>query len=995
VRHSTFQEDTTGLYMAGLGTSGADVYGNLFVDSTAHDVVLQGSCVANVIHDNRLWGDAGDGVWIMQNLTYPNHDNVFYRNDFRGHTTHAADDNGVGVDRFFDAYPWGNFWDNATGLDEYGGPDQDIPGADEVFDTPHYETQVVDPYPRTAADDTPPDTKITSAPTGWIATRDASFTWEGSDDRTPQEYLAFHLAIDDDGVADTATTLSYEGLAEGEHVFSVAARDCMGNEDDDPPTAEFGVDVSPPLTEDDGDTAWHQWDTTVYFSAWDKYSGVDYTEYSLDGGGSWTTGDQVTIPAPSDGSGDGVFTIFYRSVDVAGNVEEPRSCIVKVSTQGFAFAHDGAPVGGVADRVNDVAVADLDGDGDLDVIAGCGKGADAEIVAWENDGTPFDGGWTHVDVGASADSVHSVGAADLDNDGDVDIVAGHGDTPTSLITAFENDGTPFDGGWTEHPLGVVTSDLTCHAEVALADLDGDGWTDIASVTSAYGGAGSLIIWRNTTDPWGAPWPALPLWGAFSMGSIAILDLDGDPWPDIAVSYNEGTVATFTNPGPPLSDSWAILGAGVGGPGMISTIAPADFTGDGRDDFATSIGYLPFCSQVVWVNPGGAAWPMVGYANIPATSVDAGDLDLDGVLDLFSGSHGAGPELLAHPGTGPSPWGGFSTYEVADLDAAVRDVTLADFDGDGDLDAVSGGDVSAGDEVLAWENLRVVDTADPWSWSTYDGSWATRSVDLGVHAGDAGSGVRAIQYRVGDHGPWADAPPANLKAHKRGWAGGVFTVQFRALDNAGNVESANSLSVYVDRRAPVTTDDHDDDEWSSEDVYVYLDSVDEVSGVRYVRYSIDDGTWQTSQWFSIAALEDHSNDGVHTVRYYGVDWAGNREATKTCLVRIDTTAPLLVRAAATRVAAPEAAGGPARGARGPATTLRVRFAVLDPGSSRVGAVVTVRDVRGLVLARTALAGVGVGKLRTLTFTGAAARSAARVSIVVRDAAGSARLRTVRL
>ena len=186
VRHSTFQEDTTGLFMAGLGTSGADVYGNLFVDSAAYDVVLQGSCVANLIHDNRLWGGDGDGVWIMENLTYPNHDNVFYRNDFRGHTSHASDDNGVGVDRFFDAYPWGNFWDDATGPDEYGGPGQDVLGADGVFDTPHYEDQVVDPYPATTADGSPPDTKITSAPTGWVATRDVSFAWEGSDDRTPQ-----------------------------------------------------------------------------------------------------------------------------------------------------------------------------------------------------------------------------------------------------------------------------------------------------------------------------------------------------------------------------------------------------------------------------------------------------------------------------------------------------------------------------------------------------------------------------------------------------------------------------------------------------------------------------------------------------------------------------------------------------------------------------------------------------------------------------------------
>ena len=326
---------------------------------------------------------------------------------------------------------------------------------------------------------------------------------------------------------------------------------------------------------------------------------------------------------------------------------------------------------------------------------------------------------------------------------------------------------------------------------------------------------------------------------------------------------------------------------------------------------------------------------------------------------------------------------------------MRDVALADLDGDGDLDAVSGGDVSPRDEVLAWENLHIVDTADPWSWSEYDGSWATRGLDLGIHAGDADSGVRGIQYRVGDRGPWSGAPPANLRANKRGWAGGAFTLQFRAVDRAGNVEPPNEVWLAIDRRAPVTTEDHDDDEWSSEDVTVWFDSNDNVSGVRYIRYSIDGAVWQSGWWFTIAALEDHSNDGVHTVRYYAVDWAGNREPTKTCTVRIDTTAPLLVRAAAVRAAAPATAGGPVRGARGPAASLRVSFAAIDPGSARVGALVTVRDARGRVLARTAFAGVRVGALRTLRFSGATARSAARVTLVVRDASGSARVRTLRL
>ncbi len=57
-----------------------------------------------------------------------------------------------------------------------------------------------------------------------------------------------------------------------------------------------------------------------------------YTEYSLDGGTTWTQGTSVTIPAPADHSNDGLHTILYYSVDNAGNTEKAESCSVKIDT---------------------------------------------------------------------------------------------------------------------------------------------------------------------------------------------------------------------------------------------------------------------------------------------------------------------------------------------------------------------------------------------------------------------------------------------------------------------------------------------------------------------------------------------------------------------------------------------------------------------------------------------------------------------------------------
>ncbi|MDO9498080.1 MAG: hypothetical protein Q7J48_20420 [Nocardioides sp.] len=100
----------------------------------------------------------------------------------------------------------------------------------------------------------------------------------------------------------------------------------------------------------------------------------------------------------------------------------------------------------------------------------------------------------------------------------------------------------------------------------------------------------------------------------------------------------------------------------------------------------------------------------------------------------------------------------------------------------------------------------------------------------------------------------------------------------------------------DTTAPTTTDDADN-LWHKTPVTVNLTAVDNddgsgmVGGAAKTQYKIDGAeTWTTGTSVSIAAPTDHSNDGAHTVSYRSTDAAGNVEATKTCTVKIDTTAP---------------------------------------------------------------------------------------------------------
>jgi hypothetical protein len=95
------------------------------------------------------------------------------------------------------------------------------------------------------------------------------------------------------------------------------------------------ADSTPPVTTASGcDANWHDTAVTVHFGATDNAggSGVDYTEFSTDGGSDWTQGDSVQMLAPADHSGDGLHTILYKSVDNAGNWETAKTVTVKIDT---------------------------------------------------------------------------------------------------------------------------------------------------------------------------------------------------------------------------------------------------------------------------------------------------------------------------------------------------------------------------------------------------------------------------------------------------------------------------------------------------------------------------------------------------------------------------------------------------------------------------------------------------------------------------------------
>ena len=86
-----------------------------------------------------------------------------------------------------------------------------------------------------------------------------------------------------------------------------------------------------PETTDDLTVSWANHPVTVHLSATDADSGVNHTNFQVDGG-PIQIGNVLTIPAPADGSNDGPHLISYYSVDNAGNIELPLLISVWIDT---------------------------------------------------------------------------------------------------------------------------------------------------------------------------------------------------------------------------------------------------------------------------------------------------------------------------------------------------------------------------------------------------------------------------------------------------------------------------------------------------------------------------------------------------------------------------------------------------------------------------------------------------------------------------------------
>ena len=399
---------------------------------------------------------------------------------------------------------------------------------------------------------------------------------------------------------------------------------------------------------------------------------VDENTFNVDGsmtgeipGAFNTSGSTVTFNPTNNFSPGEIVTVTITTSLLSSDVSSltnPITWQFTVKSSPAAMEITGQEVISTsASGAESVYAADIDGDGDMDVLSA--SYSDNKIAWYKNTDGAGTFGAQQV-ISTSANGPQSVYAADLDGDGDLDVLSAS--VNDNKIAWYANT----DGAGTFGAQQIITTSAASTYNVYAADLDGDG--DIDVLSASY--FDNKIAWYENTDGAGT-FGAQKVITTSAGGALSVYasDLDGDGDMDVlSASTNDNKIAWYENT-------------------------------DGAGTFS--------------------AQKIITTSAHNAKSVYAADLDGDGDLDVLSASRGDN-KIAWYENTDGA--GTFGTQQVITTSAiGTFSVYSADLDGDGDMDVLS--DLSSNNRIAWYENtdgagtfgtLQVITTSTSYPYSVY-------------------------------------------------------------------------------------------------------------------------------------------------------------------------------------------------------------------------------------------------------------------------------------